>query len=115
MKFRPATFLFVGTALLLTTFASTVQAAGVVDNGAGASQPVGGTPGGLRATNAADGGVVTTDNTNNNGRRILQDSVWYMCNTICTMYHEKIDNCGNNYPVCKDYVKWYKKRRCKGC
>jgi hypothetical protein len=82
MMFKPATFLFICAVLLLTTFASAVvHVAGVVD-GAVASQPVGGVPGGLRATNAAATVVVTTDN-NNDGRRKLQSNKWNWCRKEC--------------------------------
>jgi hypothetical protein len=107
MMFKPATFLFICAALLLTTFASAVvQVAGVVD-GAVASQPVRGVPGGLRATNAAASVVVTTDN-NNDGRRKLQSNKWNWCRKECFKYAD-INQCLADNPQCQSYCTWYKK------
>jgi hypothetical protein len=107
MMIKPATFLFVCAALLLTTFASAVRAAGVVA-GAGASQLVGGVPGGLRATNAAAAVVVTTEN-NNVGRRKLKGTMWNWCRAECSNYSH-INHClADNPRTCLPYVTWFKK------
>jgi hypothetical protein len=100
------------TAVVTADEEERASAAGVVD-GVGASQPVGGVPGGLRVTKAAAVVVVTTDNNNNNNnnddRRKLQNNARFTrCRRECANY-SYINHCLADNAWCLPYVTWYKK------